>query len=195
MVILNAVLFSLPSIVVTLLGANGSVLISYRMYKIVVYFEIAFVLEDVFLESLYLYYFWLYMQDVPGSAGVMLKKRMWRTFYMLLGTSLIVLICDVLGLVLLLMKILLARYTILGILYGIKLNAEFFVLSRLLDTVNLKNEVLKRGNMSGPLVVTETTIWTNDPRDCEEQRQELKAGQIGAGTDEIEPLQHRVGHE
>jgi hypothetical protein len=162
MIILNAVLFSLPSIVVTLLGGlDGSVLTSYRMYKIVIYFEIAFVVEDIFLEILYIYHFWQYLHDVPTYIGATAQKHMKRTFYLLLTASLIVVVCDLLGLILLYLKILLLRYTVLGMLYGIKLNTEFFVLKRLVETVKTKDDILRRGNMSVDAVVSESRVSIN----------------------------------
>jgi hypothetical protein len=158
MIIVNAVLFSLPSIVATLLGhVDGSILVSYRMYKVVVYFEIAFVLEDIILEILYLFYFWQYLRDVPAYVDQTAQKHMKRTFHLLLKASLVVLVCDLLGLVLFYMKILLLKYVILGILYGIKLNTEFFVLNRLVEMVKMKDEILKRGNMSVGAVLNEIT--------------------------------------
>jgi hypothetical protein len=44
-------------------------------------------------------------------------------------------------------EMLLVRFTILGLLYGWKLNTEFFVLSRLLEMTELKSEILKQGNI------------------------------------------------
>jgi hypothetical protein len=122
------------------------------MYKIVVYFEIAFVVEDMLLESLYLYYFWRYMQAVPNNLNEAAGKSMRITFYLLCLASIIVVLCDLAGLILLYMKVLLLRYTILGLLYATKLVTEFFVLNRLVDLVQMKNENLQRGNLSGATI-------------------------------------------
>jgi hypothetical protein len=151
-IILITISFSVPGVVVTLLGSSGSFLVSYRMYKVVLYFDIVFVLEDIFLESLYISYFRRYLKDIPAYAKQDTRQQMRRIFYLLLAASVIVLICDIVGVVLLCMKILLLRYTIYTVLFGVKLNAEFFVLNRLVDVTELKSEILRQGNLSESLV-------------------------------------------
>jgi hypothetical protein len=206
MIILNSILFSLPSIVVTILGGlEGSVLVSYRMYKVVVYFEIAFVVEDIFLEVLYIYHFWRYLQDVPAFIGATTQKHMKRTFYLLLMASLVVVVCDLAGLILLYMKILLLRYSILGLLYGIKLNTEFFVLNRLVETVKMKDDILRRGNMSVGAVVNETTSnsagedlntkYSSVQGTTVEQDLKIEDEQVAAAPNLIEQLRHSTGED
>jgi hypothetical protein len=70
----------------------------------VVYFEIPFSVEDVVLESLYSYYFWQYLKDIPTYASQDLRQRMLRTFYLLVAASFIVLVCDIVSVTLLCMR-------------------------------------------------------------------------------------------
>jgi hypothetical protein len=170
------------------------------MYKIVLYFEIAFVIEDIFLEILYIYHFWQYLQDVPAHVGVVFWKRNSRTFYLLLIASLIVILCDIVGLILLFLKIFLLRYSVIGLLYGIKMHTEVLILNRLVDTINLKNEVLRRGNISDGAAADGTTAnstgdgiaarFPDAQSALEGQYLELKPVQVATAIDLVEPLQY-----
>jgi hypothetical protein len=193
-IIIITIFFSLPGLIVTLLGSSGSVLVSYKLYKIVVYFEIPFAVEDVVLQGLYIYYFWKYLKDIPTYAKQDVRQRMQKTFYLLLAASSVVLLCDIVSVTLLCMKMLLVRFTILGLLYAWKLNTEFFILNRLVDMTELKIEVLKQGNMSPSLaeVGTEFGFGPNDSTvmygahvgiDTNDYQSAMRSGNTGAASE------------
>lgn len=147
-VIFASVCFTVPGVVATLIGSSGAKTIMRRMYTHIRFFEISYAVQDVFLESLYIYHFWRYMDDVPAHAKQDLRRQMRKMFYLMCATSVVVTICDLVGVILLCMSILLVRYTILGLLYGVKLHTEFFVLNRLVKMTELKHQILRQGNLS-----------------------------------------------
>jgi hypothetical protein len=119
------------------------------MWKKTVFFEIVVVIEDILLETCYLYFFRSYLNDFPANTDAATKKRILSTFRLLVTASIIVTVGDILGLKLLYMEMILARLSFLGFLYSVKLTLEFFVLNQLTDISELKSQLLQRGNLSG----------------------------------------------
>lgn len=119
------------------------------------------------------FFFWGYLNDLPSNADALTRKRVLLTFRLLVAASIIVWVCDLIGLILLYMKIILVRYSFLGLVYSVKLSLEFFVLNYLVNMSELKSRLLQRGNLSGSIAAS--TVFTplasenlrteNQPRD------------------------------
>jgi hypothetical protein len=105
------ILFSLSSFIANLLAGNGPVTTFYRIYKIVLYFEIGFVLINLFLELLYVYYFWQYVKDSHSYASAVIKKDIKKLSYAV-NSWYYRFYLDFTALILLRSKIILVRFTL-----------------------------------------------------------------------------------
>jgi hypothetical protein len=148
MIVVNAIAFHVPVIVSTMISAYGDPLLGYRLYTHFVYFDVGFAGQDVLLSTVYVCYFWIYLHSIPTETSEDVKMQDRTTFRLVIVAYIVVLMTDVLALVLLGRNLLLARYTVLGLVLVLKLNVEYFVLNRLVKTSHRRMEILERGNLS-----------------------------------------------
>jgi hypothetical protein len=131
-----------------------------RIYNIWIYVEIVFTLQDISLASLYLWYFWLYMVDVPPSVRSQIDKQCRIIFSLLVLAYVWVMLADVSQYALLCRRLYLARMMVLPAMDALKLKIEFFVLNKLVEVGRMKQQLLGRQSLGssllGPAASTET---------------------------------------
>lgn len=148
LLIMDTIAFHTPGIAATIIGAYGSQRLAYDISKHAIYIDIGYAGQDILLSSLYIFYFRRYMRDGWSDLPIDIKKELRTMLALLLAAYLVVLISTTLSLVLLGKMLLLARYTMLPLVNVLNLQVEFFVLNRLVQTADLKNQALLRGNVS-----------------------------------------------
>lgn len=113
-----------------------------KIYNVWIYVEVVFTIQDVVLSSLYLWYFWQYLNDVPCSMPKQIEKECRKIFILLTLAYLWVIFADVSQFTLLCHKLYLARMMCLPPLEAIKLQIEFFVLNKLVEVGKMKQQGL-----------------------------------------------------
>ncbi|KAF2096804.1 hypothetical protein NA57DRAFT_78396 [Rhizodiscina lignyota] len=121
-IIVDGFLFHTPVIVSEfLIGPFGT-----KFYEYASYCEIAFVVQEFAISSLYLFLFRKFHHDEP-----IVKGRTLSTFLLLILAEMIVLLCDILMLVGLYAHYYVPRMMIQTFTYALKARIEFLVLNRL----------------------------------------------------------------
>jgi hypothetical protein len=135
--------------------------------------EVVFSVQEVFLSSLYIWLYWRFMDQGSGSGsgndgrgdgkagdvgGGRLERRRRQTFWLLIAAQIIILSCDIILTTLLYLELFLARLSVMGFIYAIKLNIEFLVLNRLVGggksedfTQSLRDEGIVVGTASSTI--------------------------------------------
>lgn len=130
------------------------------LFDIWITVDILFPLQDIFLSSLYLYYFWDYLNDMPGEVDKELQNKCRRIFALLLAAFIWVSATDVSMYALQLTKWYLVRMMLLPFLEAIKLKLEFVVLNQLLEASEMKRKMLQDGEFGG-LHIVEVDLSTS----------------------------------
>lgn len=114
------------------------------LFDIWIIVDILFPLQDICLSTLYLYFFWSYLNDVPADVEVSKElKSKCRAILALLAVAFVwVAATDVSMYVLQLTKWYLVRMMVLPFLEAVKLDIEFFVLNKLVEGSKMKQEML-----------------------------------------------------
>ena len=131
-----------------------------RIYNIWIYIEVVFTVQDVVLATLYLYYFWGYMRDVPLSLRPRIQRRCRVIFALLVLAYVWVLLADCAQYVLLCRRLYLARMMVLPALEAIKLKIEFFVLNKLVVVGTMKQQLLGRQSLGSSLLEPGVSVGT-----------------------------------
>jgi hypothetical protein len=173
-------------IVIAVIGHSGLIIYSAagyasnydllsRIYDLWIYVEVVFTVQDVTLSSLYIFYFWKYLNDVPAHAGERMRKESRTIFALLLIAYIWVILADVSMYTLLCVKLFLARMMCMPFLDAIKLRLEFLVLNRLIEVGNLKQQFLGRQSLASSLIGSGVGSGTTPsaPSGPEEPRAEL----------------------
>jgi hypothetical protein len=108
--------------------------------------------ESIFLSALYIYYFHQNLKDIPSRAPENVKTYTRRTFRLLIFVYVLELLYQAISLTLLCLRLILVRHIVDPPLFGVKLVAELFVLTRLVRTAQIRSEILQRGNISATMV-------------------------------------------
>lgn len=148
LIVSTSVAFQIPSIVATIMGTHGSLQTAIAISERAIYLGIGYAGHDVILSGLFMYYFWRYMhasaQELPGD----IKMRLRRTWWLILGLTVLILSGVIISLVLMGERLFLARYAVVPVINALTLKFEFFALNRVLEVARLRNEALQRGNLS-----------------------------------------------
>jgi hypothetical protein len=159
MVIVTAFLFNIAPVVATILELHGFPSLGSQIYNDSRYVDFGYAGQDVLLSLMYIYFCKAYVEEVPVYSDESEKRRIRAIIWQLVAASIIVLISNVVTLVLLCKKMLLARYTLNMLVFALKLKVEVFVLTQLVNVSNLKREIMARGNLNAS--------WSNSVREGE----------------------------
>jgi hypothetical protein len=165
-------------IVIAVIGHSGLIIYSafgyaqrfdllQRLYNIWIYVEVIFTVQDIALSSLYIFYFWKYVNDVPDRVKVQMKNEIRTTFALLVVAYIWVFLADVSMYSLLCKRLYLARMMCLPVLEAIKLQLEFFVLNRLVDVSKMKQEFLGRQSIGSSLFGAVSSTQTRPAKPLE----------------------------
>jgi hypothetical protein len=125
LIIINAILFHTPTIVITTLYNQYPSSRLIRIGFIIAKFEIAFTIQEAMLTTLYIYLFIRFTKDHQGDPRT--KYTLWQ----LVATELFILVIDIIVNALLYMQIYLARQMIQAFAVALKLRVEFMILNSL----------------------------------------------------------------
>jgi hypothetical protein len=160
MIIVAAFVGHIGTIILSIAGYVQNFSLLQRIYNIWVYIDVVFTLQDIIISSLYIFYFWQYMNDVPAHAKEQMKTETRTMFVLLVLAYVWVIMADVSMYALLCSKLYLARMMCLPVLEALKLQVEFFVLNRLVEVSKLKQQLMGRqsigSSLFGPVASTGT---------------------------------------
>jgi hypothetical protein len=123
-----------------------------KIYNVWIYVEVVFTMQDVVLASLYLWYFWGYMRDVPSHLRPRMQRQCRDIFALLVLAHVWVVLADCSQYALLCRRLYLARMMVLPALEAIKLKIEFFVLNKLVEVGQMKQQLLGRQSLGSSLL-------------------------------------------
>ena len=146
MIVIVAIIGHTPTVVEMIATCIGKNPLGFHIFLAASYIELIFAVQDCFLASLYIYFFWRYINDIPEQAKARIKTEICVTFALLVLAYACVTFSDILLNILLFKKIYLARLLCFTLVYAIKLEFEFFVLNRLVYISKVKSDAL--GNQS-----------------------------------------------
>lgn len=148
MISIVSILGLTPVVTEMIVLCTGDLSLGLRLSDIASYVQIIFAVQECVLSSLYIYFFWGYINDVPERVKDKLQKEVKATFCLLVMAYCWILMSNVLIYVLDFKKIFLARDLCFNPVYAIKLEIEFFVLNRLVRISQLKRDVLSNPSLT-----------------------------------------------
>jgi hypothetical protein len=154
MISIVSILGLAPGVTEMIVLCTGNLALGLRLSDIASYVQIIFAVQECALSSLYIYFFWGYINDVPERAKAKIQKEVKATFCLLVMAYGWILMSNVLIYVLDFKKIFLAKDLCFNPVYAIKIEIEFFVLNRLVSISQLKRDALSN------LSLTISTIGT-----------------------------------
>ncbi|TID22856.1 Drug resistance protein [Venturia nashicola] len=126
-IVIDALLFQVPVIVTTILNNADYNAITWKVYRITSFMEIAFTIQETIITTLYVYLFLLYTKDRRQEPET--KKVMWQLFF----AESVVFSTDIIMNVLLYTEYYLPRQIIQSFVSVLKLRIEFAVLNSLIN--------------------------------------------------------------
>ena len=118
-----------------------------KIYNSIAWLDVIFTLQDLMLSASYIYLFWKRAREAVEFSDDRTKRRDRTTMRLLIGANVIVLVMDIIQNVLLCMRIYLARCMWFPLICAIKLEAEFFVLNRLVKSTEETSHALQAGQL------------------------------------------------
>jgi hypothetical protein len=128
-IVVDAMIVQFPVFIFSFIGAP-QYLIFIKVAKFLSHFEVIFAVQEVLLSSLYIYFFIRFVKQ-GGSQG---SKNLSRTFHLLIAAEVIIIVCDIVVNILLYLNLYIPRKIVLPFVYAIKLQIEFLVLNRLVNS-------------------------------------------------------------
>ena len=121
--------------------------LSRRIYHAIAWLDVIFTIQDAVLSGSYIYLFWKRMKQSADFSHDRAKKRDTATFRLLVLSGVIVILLDVVQNVLLCLKMYIARSMWFPLICALKLEAEFFVLNRLVKAAEQASQSLQNGSL------------------------------------------------
>jgi hypothetical protein len=147
-IIITAIAWNIPPVVGTILTLHGYPVLGSKIYQHSLYIDFGYSAQDILMSLMYIHFCRTYVAEVPAYATESEARRIRSIFWQLVVASLVVIISDAATLVLVVKKMLLARYTFTSLLFALKLKVEFLVLTRLVDVSTVKQQIMARGNIN-----------------------------------------------
>jgi hypothetical protein len=181
MIIINAFVGHVPTFVEMIALCIGKRPLGLLIFRVASYIEIVFAVQECLLASLYIYFFWAYINDVPERVKAKIKTETRITFALLVLAYLWVTFTDIMVNVLLFKRIYLARLLCFTLVYAIKLELEFLVLNRLVYISRLKGDAL--GNQSISISLPGTAYEMPESSSTSDPRHDNQISKAGGGRD------------